>query len=510
MTRLLALIALMVISSVSAQTVAPPPATWIKCADEGNTCSRSPTSRREVRYGSGTVWISRVVDLGTIPCIDPAWSATAVAGTAKSCWYDPADTTSALSPPVPQPSAPPTWVYCATSGEVCRFAGRRDVYYGPGAVQPAPTLANAKVSQDGFKCDIAIWGSDPAPGVWKTCWFNSAGVTTAQTTVASSLPVPIWLHCANENGACNTGGRREVRYGAGTIWKFRVGDGNVPCTNGAWGGDPVVGVAKTCQFNNAEWTTSPVTVGGTAPPPSPLACVGKDVTWPAGAVSPICSATYPGGASGTSVALADNAHPDNGTATASCLNGVVTLTAPVCTATPPLPTPAPTPMGWACAPKQIGGAGTSLQFVQSTAGKAYWWLCDRDQLKSSAFLIQLNNYVPSSLTCGKPLSEMLVAMQAAADPLAAANALFAKCYQVPAAVDVDNYNALGVMAANAAKAEYDRLIAIPPPPPPQWSVPADSAPVGAACDCASPLTFGGKTYCPVVETPAMWSVCTAK
>ena len=61
------------------------------------------------------------------------------------------------------------------------------------------------------------------------------------------------------------------------------------------------------------------------------------MTWTQGTST--CSATYAGGASGSTSALSDSLAPTTGTATASCTNGVVALSAPVCTtAAPPPPT----------------------------------------------------------------------------------------------------------------------------------------------------------------------------
>jgi hypothetical protein len=76
---------------------------------------------------------------------------------------------SALPPPPPE-----TWLKCAVEHELndyCYFSGRREVRYGT-TLATAPT----KVAENVFVCSNAGWGSDPAPGSTKTCWFS--GVTT--------------------------------------------------------------------------------------------------------------------------------------------------------------------------------------------------------------------------------------------------------------------------------------------------------------------------------------------
>jgi mono/diheme cytochrome c family protein len=76
-----------------------------------------------------------------------------------------------------------------------------------------------------------------------------------------------------------------------------------------------------------------------SPPPSAVDCAGQAVTWTQGTST--CSATYAGGTSGSTSALSDIVAPTTGTASASCTNGVVTMSAPVCTTAAPPPPPPP-------------------------------------------------------------------------------------------------------------------------------------------------------------------------
>ncbi len=60
----------------------------------------------------------------------------------------------------------------------------------------------------------------------------------------------LWTACANENQTCTLNGTKRVRYGAGASWKEATVIGSVPCNNTTFG-DPISGVAKTCQTTAA-------------------------------------------------------------------------------------------------------------------------------------------------------------------------------------------------------------------------------------------------------------------
>ena len=58
--------------------------------------------------------------------------------------------------------------------------------------------------------------------------------------------------CAAEDTTCMCNGT--VSYGAGASWVEKDVSGSIACSNSAFGGDPNVGVFKTCTC--AEWGTS--------------------------------------------------------------------------------------------------------------------------------------------------------------------------------------------------------------------------------------------------------------
>ncbi len=97
-----------------------------------------------------------------------------------------------------------------------------------------------------------------------------------------------------------------------------------------------------------DWQAAPAGVTApTVPLPPPTApaagtCARQTVTWSVSGAN--CSASFAGGASGTSANLNNALTGSTGTVTATCNNGVVATANPVCTVTAP-PPPPPTPTG---------------------------------------------------------------------------------------------------------------------------------------------------------------------
>ena len=96
--------------------------------------------------------------------------------------------------------------------------------------------------------------------------------------------------------------------------------------------------ASVAISSNANGSPHSVGLAGTGvgSPPPPAPCATQAVTWTVGTST--CTATYPGGQSGTSTTLRDITGPTTGTATARCTIGQLALTAQLCTTTSPLPT----------------------------------------------------------------------------------------------------------------------------------------------------------------------------
>jgi len=61
------------------------------------------------------------------------------------------------------------------------------------------------------------------------------------------VPGAAWTRCAVEGAPCIFAGRAEVRYGANGTFIAKVVDGETPCSNAAFGRDPLVNVVKACD-----------------------------------------------------------------------------------------------------------------------------------------------------------------------------------------------------------------------------------------------------------------------
>jgi hypothetical protein len=62
-----------------------------------------------------------------------------------------------------------------------------------------------------------------------------------------------WTFCADENGACSFSGTKRVRYGKRGTYNYGNFDLSVPCDNATFG-DPIPGVAKSCQYSSELYT----------------------------------------------------------------------------------------------------------------------------------------------------------------------------------------------------------------------------------------------------------------
>jgi len=195
----------------------PPAATpgWTQCASEGGTCSFSGT--REVRYGSGTTFVSRTVT-GSVACSNNVFG-DPTPNVAKTCSY-----------------AATAWTQCANEGGTCSFSGTHEVRYGSGTTFVSRTVNGSTA------CSNAVFG-DPTPNVAKTCSY-------ANDSAATPSPAPeTWSTCAGEGGTCTFSGTRDVRFGAGSSFVTRTFTGSVLCSPTVFG-DPIYGVVKSCSVSS--------------------------------------------------------------------------------------------------------------------------------------------------------------------------------------------------------------------------------------------------------------------
>lgn len=109
-------------------------------------------------------------------------------------------------------------------------------------------------------------------------------------------PQTVWTQCAVEGGTCAVVGTANVRYGASGKFVTKAATSSIPCTNAAFGNDPIYGVAKHCDTDGTPGTTTPTPT--TNPPPvlSQTTCPdGTVVADPALCPAPPTPTQQPGG-----------------------------------------------------------------------------------------------------------------------------------------------------------------------------------------------------------------------
>lgn len=103
----------------------------------------------------------------------------------------------------------------------------------------------------------------PVTGALDIGAYEAATTTATPTPTPAPTPTPTWTTCASENGTCTFSGTAQVRYGANNSWVTKTATGSIACNNAVFG-DPIGGVAKSCQYA-ATTTTTPT------PTPAPVA-----------------------------------------------------------------------------------------------------------------------------------------------------------------------------------------------------------------------------------------------
>lgn len=148
---------------------------------------------------------------------------------------------------IAQAKAATAWTDCAQENQTCTVTGTRVVQYGAGSSWVSQTVTGSVL------CANSVFG-DPIYGTLKSCQYGP------DTSGAPPPPPPIitsWTPCAQEGQTCSFSGTRTVQYGAGTKQASGTFSGSVLCDNSVFG-DPVYGVAKSCQYSavvlvNPDW-----------------------------------------------------------------------------------------------------------------------------------------------------------------------------------------------------------------------------------------------------------------
>lgn len=105
---------------------------------------------------------------------------------------------------------------------------------------------------------------------------NPANITNPLNFTITAAGGPTgWTFCASEGNQCSFSGTKEVRYGANGYYFYRILTGGTPCTNAVFGGDPIYGAGKQCDYRDVV-ASSAITV--TSPSNGTVWTVGQPVT----------------------------------------------------------------------------------------------------------------------------------------------------------------------------------------------------------------------------------------
>lgn len=122
---------------------------------------------------------------------------------------------------------PPGYTLCAAEGQTCTSNGTQVLAFGAGAHKYRTINGTAR-------CEIATFGKDPTPNVFKYCYLAPSGGPSGAT------------RCGSENEICRVDGRRTVAFGLNGAFRFMAVNGSARCDGTAFGSDPLYGVAKAC------------------------------------------------------------------------------------------------------------------------------------------------------------------------------------------------------------------------------------------------------------------------
>jgi serine protease len=191
------------------------PSGYTKCASEGGACSFSGPAM--IAYGVNGEFTFYL--LGTaLPCTNDAFGGDPAPKQVKGCYLAPAGGPAGH------------WTSCGADGATCTVNGTQTVAFGARGAFNYATVSGS------FSCTVATFGGDPIYGAGKACYTRSGP------------PVGFSTQCASEQSTCNFSGFRTVAYGADGSYRYKSFTGGTPCTNAAFGTDPIVSVVKSCYL----------------------------------------------------------------------------------------------------------------------------------------------------------------------------------------------------------------------------------------------------------------------
>jgi YVTN family beta-propeller protein len=195
------------------------------CAAQGGNCTIATGTLADVYYGADGTYGMLSDMSGAVSCGVTPFGGDPLDKVVKSCSTVTSGTISKVA--------------CAKEGELCTLpAGvSGDVYYGANGKYRVRTGVTELV------CDVTAFGSDPNPGVTKSCAYFADGITPQ----SGSTLTP----CSAASDTCSVPNAivADVYYGAAGQYTMVSGvSGTVSCDPAFFGNDPNVNVLKSCSW----------------------------------------------------------------------------------------------------------------------------------------------------------------------------------------------------------------------------------------------------------------------
>ncbi|MEU3281740.1 hypothetical protein [Streptomyces antibioticus] len=175
------------------------------CAEQGATCEVSGT--QQTAFGTGTAWIVKPVT-SSAACTAAGFGGDPAPGKAKECHV------LTGAPPNQAVNAGGAYQACAVEGEHCHVTGTVRLAFGAHIDDEdrgwVYKTVKASDHPDGVPCTIAAFGSDPLPGLRKSCYI--------------ATPPTAFTFCAGPDQKCAVpeSGTYQAAYGGDGTWVVKT------------------------------------------------------------------------------------------------------------------------------------------------------------------------------------------------------------------------------------------------------------------------------------------------
>lgn len=249
------------------------------CANENAICALPGGAVADVYYGASGVFAVKRNATGNVACTSANFGGDPISGQAKSCFYTLVNPGSNAAPIVALTSPISSGTYAA-GASVTLAATASD---GDGSVAKVEFFDGSTLLGSATSAPYSfIWAATSGSHSFTARATDNLGAQTTSAAVALTIAAGNTTFCANENAICAlpAGAVADVYYGANGVFAIkRNATGNVLCSNGTFGGDPISGQFKTCSYTlTNQGSNTPPNVALTSPTVTDTYAAGATVT----------------------------------------------------------------------------------------------------------------------------------------------------------------------------------------------------------------------------------------